>query len=111
MSKWEGIRPALYSVPFTLLGALITLPWLLYTDHFREHQYGMSNQSLGEWFGEFGILTGLPKVTAWRWHLAARPSVAGAVSAEYPARLRSFLSARPSHLSALMTTAAMDARS
>lgn len=61
--------------------------------------------------GEFGILTGLPKVTAWRWHLAARPSVAGAVSAEYPARLRSFLSARPSHLSALMTTAAMDARS
>lgn len=59
VSKWKWLRPAMYSVPFTLVGALITLPWLLYTDHFREHQYGMSNQSLGEWFGEFGILMGV----------------------------------------------------
>ena len=51
---------------------------------------------------DFGILTGLPKVAAWRQRLATRPSVAGAVSGEYPERLRRFLLARGSHLSALM---------
>jgi glutathione S-transferase len=56
--------------------------------------------------GDFGILTGLPKVTAWRQRLASRPSVAQAVKADYPARLRAFLAARTSHLSALMTPAA-----
>lgn len=53
--------------------------------------------------GEFGILTGLPKVTAWRSRLAARPSVLRAVSADYSARLQAFLVARRSHLSTLMT--------
>ncbi len=62
VSKWTWPRPALYSVPFALVGTLITLPWVLYTDYFREHQYGMSNQSLGEWLGEFGILIGVDLV-------------------------------------------------
>jgi glutathione S-transferase len=52
--------------------------------------------------GEFGILAGLPKVAAWRAALARRPSVARAVGADYPARLRAFLAARGSHLSRLM---------
>lgn len=59
---------------------------------------------------DFGILTGLPKVTAWRKHLAARPSVAGAVSPDYPDRLRRFLHARGSHLSTLMTPEPAGAR-
>jgi glutathione S-transferase len=52
--------------------------------------------------GDFDILTSLPKAAAWRKRLAARPSVAGAVSADYPERLRRFLLARGSHLSTLM---------
>jgi glutathione S-transferase len=58
--------------------------------------------------GEFGALAGLPKVAAWRAALARRASVAGAVGADYPARLRAFLAARGSYLSRLM--AASDAR-
>lgn len=60
--------------------------------------------------GDFGILTGLPKVTAWRSRLAARPSVLRAVSADYPARLQAFLVARRSHLSTLMTPVREDAK-
>lgn len=45
---------------------------------------------------------GLPKVAAWRAALAARPSVAGAVAADYPERLAIFLRARGSHLSGLL---------
>ena len=59
---------------------------------------------------DFGILTDLPKVAAWRTRLASRPSVARAVSADYPARLTAFLVARRSHLSTLMTPVPEDAK-
>jgi glutathione S-transferase len=52
--------------------------------------------------GEFGILAGLPKVAAWRAALAARPSIQGAVSPEYPALLWEFYRTRGSHLSRLI---------
>ena len=52
--------------------------------------------------GDFGILAGKPKVAAWRRRLAARPSVAGAVSPDYPARLAAFLRARGSYISSLI---------
>jgi glutathione S-transferase len=52
--------------------------------------------------GDFGILTDLPKVAAWRAALAARPSTQAAVPPDYPALLWDFLRARGSHLSALM---------
>lgn len=59
--------------------------------------------------GDLGILTGLPKIAAWRTALAARPSVKGAVSAEYPALLWNFYRTRGSHLSRLMGSAALAA--
>jgi STE24 endopeptidase len=40
---------------FLLALALLTLPWSLYTGYFREHQYAMSNQTLGEFLGEWAI--------------------------------------------------------
>ena len=51
---------------------------------------------------DFGVLSGLPRVQAWRTALAQRLSVGTAVTADYPDRLRTFLLARRSHLSALM---------
>jgi len=51
---------------------------------------------------DFGILVGLPKTAAWRAALAARPSVQGAVSPEYPALLWDFYRTRGSHLSRLI---------
>ncbi|THK37343.1 glutathione S-transferase family protein [Ensifer sp. MPMI2T] len=38
-----------------------------------------------------GIFDGLPRVTAWRKALAARPSVKAAVTEDYPERLMAFL--------------------
>jgi len=51
---------------------------------------------------DFGLLDGLPRVSAWRAALADRPSVQRAVAADYPERLMVFLRARNSHLSSLM---------
>jgi glutathione S-transferase len=52
--------------------------------------------------GDFGILSDLPKVAAWRRALASRATVQAAVAPEYAALLRDFLLARGSHLSRLM---------
>jgi glutathione S-transferase len=55
--------------------------------------------------GDFGILANKPKLARWRDALARRPSVAGAVSIEYPALLRDFIDRRQSHLSELQRAA------
>jgi glutathione S-transferase len=59
-----------------------------------------------EEIADFGILAGKPKLARWRKSLAARPSVRGAVSADYPALLRDFINRRKSWLSGLQAAAA-----
>lgn len=49
LTRRQWLRPAIYSVPFAIAGAVLTLPWTIYTDFYREHNYGLSNQSLTEW--------------------------------------------------------------
>ena len=56
--------------------------------------------------GDFGILSGKPKLARWRKSLAARPSVRSAVSADYPALLRDFIDGRRSWLSQLQARVA-----
>jgi STE24 endopeptidase len=46
-------------LPFTLAGALLTLPWTIYVAYYREHQYGLSNQSFVAWFTEWSIMLGV----------------------------------------------------
>ena len=48
--KW--LQPALYALPYVIAGFLISLPWTIYTDFFREQQYGLMSQNFGGWFGE-----------------------------------------------------------
>jgi len=54
--------------------------------------------------GDFGILASKPKLAQWRKNLAARPSVRGSVSADYPALLRDFIERRQSWLSHLQAS-------
>ena len=63
MTKRRWLQPALYALPFTLVGALLLLPWAIYTDFIREHQYALSNQSFPEWLKEWAIMLGVGLVT------------------------------------------------
>ena len=63
VTKRRWIKPALYAVPFTIAGAILTSPWTIYTAFVREHQYGLSNQTFLEWFKEWGIAMGVGVVT------------------------------------------------
>lgn len=56
--------------------------------------------------GDFGVLFDMPRIEAWRNALASRPSVAGAVTPDYPQRLLAFLRAKDSHLGRLARTQA-----
>jgi len=87
-----------------LEGRLATGPW------FDGERFSLVDAVFGPVFryfdvfdaiGDFGILAGKPKVAAWRAALAARPSVIGGVSADYPALLRDFIARRNSYLSEL----------
>ncbi len=53
-------------------------------------------------FVDLGTFADLPKVQAWRRALAARPSVRGAVVADYEARLEAFLRRQKSWLAGRM---------
>ena len=56
--------------------------------------------------GDFGVLTGLPKVTAWREALGARPSVQAAVPPDYGTRLLAFISDKGGYLARSVAMAA-----
>ncbi len=43
----------LYAVLFTLIVALLTLPLAYYAGYLRQHQYGLSNQGIGQWAGDW----------------------------------------------------------
>ena len=49
-------RPALrtwaYAALYLLLSFALSLPLTVYEEYVREHQYGLSNQTLGAWLGE-----------------------------------------------------------
>lgn len=49
------VRPlgtAIYGAFYVLASAILTFPLLVYTGFFREHRYGLSNQTFRPWFQE-----------------------------------------------------------
>lgn len=100
-SKFERVENALGEGPyfrgndFTLVDAVFA-PVFRYFDTF-------------DGIADFGILTGMPALAAWRRNLAKRPSVAAAIDGGYPERLRDFLARRNSHITRLMTGEAVTA--
>lgn len=54
VSHRPWLYTAIYAIFWLLAAELLSLPWALYTGYFREHAYGLSNLSLGAWFGEAG---------------------------------------------------------
>ncbi len=49
------VQSIVVTIGFLLALYLLTLPWSVYTEYFRERQYGMSNQTLGGYLGETSI--------------------------------------------------------
>lgn len=52
MTHFYFLQTLIYWAQYIVLITAITLPWDLYTGFFREHQYGLSTQNIGGWFGD-----------------------------------------------------------
>ncbi len=59
MTRFRPLRTLLYAVQFILVTAAFSFPLTLYTDFFREHQYGMATQGFGAWMVDQGKGLGL----------------------------------------------------
>ena len=60
-TRFRTMRVAIYAALYTLAGFVLSFPLSLYQGYFREHRYGLSNQTLGAWLGDQakGLLLGL----------------------------------------------------
>jgi STE24 endopeptidase len=52
ITRWRWLQSALYWMQFILVTSLITFPMTVYEGYFREHKYGLLNQTFGPWFRE-----------------------------------------------------------
>jgi|CXWL01.1.fsa_nt_gi STE24 endopeptidase len=101
--RW--LQTATYAALYILGSSLVLLPWSAYEGYFREHQYGMSNQTLGAWLGDqakglligmilgaialtliYAVLRRAPR-TWWIWGAVVAVSFAAAVSMLVPVYL------------------------
>jgi STE24 endopeptidase len=53
-TRFRPLQTGIYALGYTLLVVVLTYPFTLYKDFFREHRYGLSNQTFGEWMSDFG---------------------------------------------------------
>lgn len=58
-TRWNALNAGLYGAAYMVVTTVLVLPWGLYTGWYREHAYGLSNLSLGEWFAQWGIGLGV----------------------------------------------------
>jgi STE24 endopeptidase len=49
ITPFKALQTALYAIAYILITSVVLLPWSAYEGYFREHQYDMSNQTLGAW--------------------------------------------------------------
>lgn len=49
------VRTLLVCAVYFLVSAILTLPWALYTDYFRQHAYDLSSQPLGDYLMQGSI--------------------------------------------------------
>jgi STE24 endopeptidase len=53
LTRFRPIQIFLYALQYILATALLSLPLGIYEGFFREHQYGMSNQTFAAWGGDW----------------------------------------------------------
>jgi STE24 endopeptidase len=62
LTRFKPLQTMLYWVEFVALVGVITFPLTAYEGYFREHKYGLSNQSFGQWMRDQAIGLGIAVV-------------------------------------------------
>jgi STE24 endopeptidase len=61
ITRFKTLHTVAYWAQYAVVTAALMFPLTVYEGFFREHQYGMSNQSFGGWLGDFvkGLMVGI----------------------------------------------------
>lgn len=53
----HNLRAFAIGLVYFIVSAVLTLPWMLYADYFREKAYGRTSQPIGDWLGQAALST------------------------------------------------------
>ena len=56
ITRFRPLQTAIYWVQFFVVFEILTFPWSLYEGYFREHKYGLLNQTFGPWMRDQLVL-------------------------------------------------------
>lgn len=61
ITRFKPLQTGIYAVQYLLVTAILSFPLTLYSDFFREHHYGLSNQDFGGWLDDWakGLMVSL----------------------------------------------------
>ena len=59
ITRFRWLQAILYWAQFIIVATVLTFPMTLYEGYFREHKYGLLNQTFGPWFREQAIGLGV----------------------------------------------------
>jgi STE24 endopeptidase len=59
VSRRPWLVALMFAPAFVAASTLLELPWSIYADFVREHQYGLATQDFAQWIGEAGINLGV----------------------------------------------------
>lgn len=54
ITRYRWLQAPIYVVQYLVVTTIVLLPMTVYENFFREHKYGLSNQTLTQWFGDYG---------------------------------------------------------
>src|ERR1700732_4284666 len=55
ITRFRPLQTALYWIQFVIVASLLNFPLTVYEGYFREHKYGLLNQTFGPWIREQAI--------------------------------------------------------
>ena len=61
ITRFKPLQTALYWVQFIVVVSMLTFPLTVYEGYFREHKYGLLNQTFGPWMRDqlVGLAVGI----------------------------------------------------
>ena len=56
LTRFRPLQTALYWIQFMIVASVLTFPLTVYEGYFREHKYGLLNQTFGPWMRDQGVM-------------------------------------------------------
>jgi STE24 endopeptidase len=63
-ARRRNLKAFVISLVYFIVAAVLTLPWTLYADYFREKGYGRTSQPLGDFLGQHALATLISSIVA-----------------------------------------------